>query len=86
MVFTQTLGFNAGFWYMSNFSLSYDFVNGSVRKSDTIDIFPYFISETPLGLSYSCSYLPQIPALNITNAGRGINITFQQLQVIITSV
>lgn len=81
MDFTQTLGLNAGFWYMSNFSISYQISNVSANKSETIDIFPYFVTETPFGLSYSCSYLPQIPPRNITNIGRGINITFEQLQI-----
>jgi hypothetical protein len=86
MDFTQTLGLNAGFWYMSNFSISYQISNVSANKSETIDIFPYFVTETPFGLSYSCSYLPQIPPRNITNIGRGINITFEQLQVAINYI
>lgn len=81
MIFAQTTGYNAGYWYMSNFSVSYEYVNGSNSKNETLDIFPYFITETPFGLSYSCSYLPTIPPLNVTQTGRGVNITFHKLQV-----
>jgi V-type H+-transporting ATPase S1 subunit len=83
MGFGVTQGNNAGYWYMTNFSVSFAIYNSSseVHDNQLVYLFPYFVTETPYGFSYSCSDLPPI-STHTTLYGKGsgsANITFNGL-------